>query len=649
VLLAILGISGWWWTPPVVDAIAGFIRADLAVKDNVSSVVSMGVGVLSLLTSTCLGWLQLSKKRHRALAEDPASNEQRNDEAFNRLKSHAGRVGSLPRMDAADPLALRVHPAIDLKSAGLKVDNAGGAAATRQRFRNSADTRGNPLSGHPGLPIFVPREKLHIVCSALLDFKESGGFLLLVGDSSVGKTRLLYEACRKVLPEFSLLAPDLGDGELINRIADAEFKLPPLVIWLDELQRFLEGPYLTAGHTSITAAAIRKLLEAPSPVVIVATLWPEYAQLLRSTTIDETHGLHRPRYPSALDILEGRRLTEVSLNSFTPEERREAARLAPADPRLLLALENPDYNVTEILSGALEIVRRYERGTKEHRAVVDAAVDARRLGIQGPLDINLLRNASRAYLPGHHPDDSWFRSSINELTSADRPQDRATAPIIAITSLDRRTVLGYSITDFLLQRLSKTRANQSVPRLAWEALTTNTAGPYDQLRLAESAYQRGMTHHAESLYRKIVDSDAGNQQAAAKLSSVLAAHGNYDELSIRADNGDRFAAETLVARLYSEGRDTEALTKLRIYAQTGELRALRRLAVFLQFCGQEQEAIDVLRRLAGEGDAYGERRLLQLLVAHGRTDEAVLIVKADKDWSWLGAYGLAQLEAAVDR
>jgi hypothetical protein len=44
------------------------------------------------------------------------------------------------------------------------------------------------------------------------------------------------------------LAPDLGDGELANQLAAATFPLPRLLVWLDELQRFLDGPNLTPGQ-----------------------------------------------------------------------------------------------------------------------------------------------------------------------------------------------------------------------------------------------------------------------------------------------------------------------------------------------------------------------------------------------------------------
>jgi hypothetical protein len=58
----------------------------------------------------------------------------------------------------------------------------------------------------------------------------------------VGKTRLLFEAARRELPEFRVLVPDLGDGDLVNLLAQANFRLPPLIVWLDELHRFVDGP-----------------------------------------------------------------------------------------------------------------------------------------------------------------------------------------------------------------------------------------------------------------------------------------------------------------------------------------------------------------------------------------------------------------------
>jgi hypothetical protein len=68
-----------------------------------------------------------------------------------------------------------------------------------------------------------------------------GGFLLLVGTSSVGKSRLLFETARQQLGDFRVLVPDLGDGGVVNEVAKTT-PPEPVVVWLDELQRFLAGP-----------------------------------------------------------------------------------------------------------------------------------------------------------------------------------------------------------------------------------------------------------------------------------------------------------------------------------------------------------------------------------------------------------------------
>jgi hypothetical protein len=40
-------------------------------------------------------------------------------------------------------------------------------------------------------------------------------------------------------------------------------------VWLDELQRYLDGKH------GLTAAVVRTLLNAPHPAVIIGTLWPD--------------------------------------------------------------------------------------------------------------------------------------------------------------------------------------------------------------------------------------------------------------------------------------------------------------------------------------------------------------------------------------
>ena len=94
---------------------------------------------------------------------------------------------------------------------------------------------------------------------------ERGGFVLLVGGSSVGKTRCAVQAVQALLPDWWLAHP-AGPVELAALAAAAPARM---VVWLDELQRYLDGEH------GLTGAVVRTLLSSPHPAVIIGTIWPE--------------------------------------------------------------------------------------------------------------------------------------------------------------------------------------------------------------------------------------------------------------------------------------------------------------------------------------------------------------------------------------
>lgn len=64
-------------------------------------------------------------------------------------------------------------------------------------------------------------------------------------DSAVGKSRLLDETARAVFDGWPALAPALGDGVEVVALAERADELrEPVVVWLDELYRFVPGPGL---------------------------------------------------------------------------------------------------------------------------------------------------------------------------------------------------------------------------------------------------------------------------------------------------------------------------------------------------------------------------------------------------------------------
>ena len=90
-----------------------------------------------------------------------------------------------------------------------------------------------------------------------------GGMVVLVGGSSCGKTRCAFEAVRTLMPQWWLVHPS-GPAQLAELALD-----PPsrTVVWLDELQNYLDG------ERGLTPAVLARLTGAGA--VLVATLWPE--------------------------------------------------------------------------------------------------------------------------------------------------------------------------------------------------------------------------------------------------------------------------------------------------------------------------------------------------------------------------------------
>ena len=127
------------------------------------------------------------------------------------------------------------------------------------------------VPGVPGevLPEYVPRDVDAVelgVRAKVTATAEQGGFVLLVGGSSVGKTRSAVEAVKAVLPDWWLVHP-AGPAEVA---ALAAAPPPRTVMWLDELQRYLEGEH------ALTGGVVRTLLNAPHPAVIIGTMWPNF-------------------------------------------------------------------------------------------------------------------------------------------------------------------------------------------------------------------------------------------------------------------------------------------------------------------------------------------------------------------------------------
>ena len=340
---------------------------------------------------------------------------------------------------------------------------------------------------------------------------QRGGFVLLVGGSSVGKTRCAVQAVKALLPDWWLLHP-AGPGEVAGL---SQAPLPRTVVWLDELQRYLDGEH------GLTGAMVRALLNGPHPAVIIGTLWPD-----RYTTYTAMPKSGRPdphtREREVLNLAEVVRIGP----EFSPAEQGRARAAAGRDPRLQIALDAARCGLTQTLAAAPQLVARWEDARTAHPygwAVLTAALDLTRLGARAPLSIDLLRAAAPGYCASNQQaeaPDNWFEQALAYATAKLHGAVAALSPAGA----GMGQVAGYTAADYLIQHASGERRYARMPASTWDAAISHLRDPADTARLADSARNRLLYRYAMPLYRQAAD--VGDGDAARRLADLLAERGD---------------------------------------------------------------------------------------------------------------------------
>jgi hypothetical protein len=525
----------------------------------------------------------------------------------------------------------------------------------------------------PGVPDEVPPEYVPRDADAaesgiraqMAAAKKRGGFVLLIGGSSVGKTRSAVQAIKALLPDWWLVHPDGPDQ--VATLARAPS--PRTVVWLDELQRYLDGEH------GLTGAVVRTLLNAPHPVVVIGTMWPD--QYTAYTTVptpggDDPH----PREREVLDLAAVIRIDP----EFSPAEQGRARAAAARDPRLKIALESAGYGLTQTLAAAPQLVARWQDARTASPygwAVLTAALDAARLGARAPLSADLLRAAAPGYLTSQQQAEaaeSWFEQALAYATGKLHGAAAALSP--AGTGIMGQ-VAGYTAADYLIQHASRERRSARVPASTWDALLRHIRDPADTTRLADSASSRLLYSYAIPLYRHASDAsdgraarqlawllanrgdldeaeqilraraDAGDREAAEHLAELLKKRGDLDGLRARADAGDEYAPYQLAELRADRGDLDEVKQILRARADAGDEHAAWQLAWLLVDRGGDLDEVKpILRARADAGDAYAAYRLAWVLADRGDLDEAGQILRARADaGDAYAAYQLARLLA----
>ena len=186
----------------------------------------------------------------------------------------------------------------------------------------------------PVLPAYLPREHDRELARLVRAAAQGGsGIAVLVGGSSTGKTRACWEALallRNQDPPWRLWHPiDPSPPEAARR--ELPSVGPRTVVWLNEAQFYMD--VAAGGMGERVAAGLRELLRDPAraPVLMLATLWPEFWNRLTARPPADEEDVHA----QARELLTGRDISVPA--AFTAAQVRQLTKAG--DPRLVQAAE----------------------------------------------------------------------------------------------------------------------------------------------------------------------------------------------------------------------------------------------------------------------------------------------------------------------
>jgi tetratricopeptide (TPR) repeat protein len=332
--------------------------------------------------------------------------------------------------------------------------------------------------------------------------------VLVVGASKAGKSRTAFEAVRRVLPDAVLLVPKAEPGvlrELFGPTSPVKVGRGPVVVWLDDLDRFLHPD-------GLDGALLNRLAEQQPRVVVVGTIVAQRRQRLDGSAEELGVGWQ------ARQVLA--RAMEVQLPSDLTDRERTGAQEAYPDE----SFERT--GIGERLAAVELLVGKYRADQEAPRpvgwAVAQAAVDWRRVGMARPIPEPLLRELSQAYL-------QEARVNLNP-TEQDYQQGLAWAlePAVSRVALLERIEgvgggCGYQALDYLVAICDGQDGSppQPVRDATWPSVLGHLPAA-DVLHVGFTAYTRGLGDVAQRAWQLVAKSgDHAAGQAAYDLGILL--------------------------------------------------------------------------------------------------------------------------------
>src|SRR6185369_16720728 len=212
---------------------------------------------------------------------------------------------------------------------------------------------------------------------------------------------------------------------------------------------------------------------------------------------DRPGGDGADRHANARALLAGHRITVP--DAFVGGDWAALVAAAGGDPRLAEAAARArDGRIAQYLAGGPVLVDRFRDAPPAARALVSAAMDARRLGCGPYLPAALLERAVPGYLTGSEADDlagDWWPAATGY----------ACARLGGISGLLNRVGPAFRLADYLDEYGRRHFADVVPPGSFWAAAAHADAG--DAVVLADAARGRGLLRDAARLYVHATERD----------------------------------------------------------------------------------------------------------------------------------------------
>ncbi|MFI2636607.1 hypothetical protein ACH5A2_40600 [Streptomyces collinus] len=510
------------------------------------------------------------------------------------LTSRTGRSARsdvIGELKPSDALRLEVHPAVDAEDVG-----SGALGA---------------LPPYIARPDGVDGQLRRMVAQSA----NGSQLVMVVGGSSTGKTRACWEAVRAELPSWRIVHPLAPDrpAALLRALQDDVLE-PRTVLWLNEAQLY----FLVKDYTAQVSSALQDLLtdSQRGPVLVLGTMWPTYWNHLAD---DPAEGDELHDGMGAVHQLANLALTITMPPAFNVRELVDAAALVASDPRLRLARSRATSGrITQFLAGAPHLVRRYEQSDGAARAILHAAMDARRCGHGPLLTEELLRTAAEGYIDEatwHTLDEGWFTSSLAELL---KPRRKLPGPLTRYRPRPGEPSPDsplYQLADILHEKGRTTRKGKPPASSLWEAAATHSRTDADMRELAEAA--RAHQADCEALYVRASGGDVSLLTWFIRRLIALGQFRRAEELiEERYLSGLLLGELSAAVGLSGQYGDSERLAR-RAFTISGNRQGHRRLAHHLLSLGMRRDATRVYSWAADHGDPSAARWLAGHYEAQG--------------------------------